>query len=81
MSHTLPNLLQRTHEVRGDHVFYRFGNGLVIKTEIFNKPDKLRILGLGSPQGSLMNHLLNFPEVDQHSGQFFGTNPHQSLRP
>jgi Methyltransferase small domain len=65
MTQPLPNLLQRTHEVQGDHVFYRFGNDLVIKTEIFNKPDKLRVLGLGSPQGSLMNHLLNFPVVVQ----------------
>jgi hypothetical protein len=59
----LPNLLQRTHEFRGDQVFYRFGNGLTLKTEIFRKNDRLRILPLGTPQGSLMNHVLNFPEV------------------
>jgi hypothetical protein len=69
MSHSLPNL-QRTHEVQGDHVFSRLGNGLIIKTEIFNKNDKLRILGLGSPQGSLMNHMLNFPEVVQDKEVF-----------
>ena len=60
---TLPDLLDRSSEVRGEEVIYRFANGLTIKTEIFNKDDKLRILPLGSPQGSLMNHMLNFPEV------------------
>jgi hypothetical protein len=59
----LPNLLQRTHEVQGDQILYRFGNGLLIKTEIFRKPDRLRILPLGAPQGSLMNHMLHFPDV------------------
>jgi len=70
MTQPLPNLLQRTREVQGDHVFYRFGNGLVIKTDIFNKNDRLRILGLGSPQGGLMNHMLNFPEVVQDKDVF-----------
>jgi hypothetical protein len=59
----LPNLLQRTHEVQGDQMLYRFGNGLFIKTEIFRKHDRLRILPLGAPQGSLMNHMLHFPDV------------------
>jgi len=59
----LPNLLQRSREVQGERVLYRFGNGLKIKTEIFRKNDRLRILPLGSPQGSFMNHILNFPEV------------------
>ncbi len=59
----LPNLLQRTHEVQGDQMLYRFGNGLLIKTEIFRKHDRLRILPLGAPQGSLMNHMLHFPDV------------------
>ena len=60
-SKTLPDLLQRTHEVRGEEVFYRFSNGLTIKTEVLSKNDRLRILSLGTPQGSLMNHMLNFP--------------------
>jgi hypothetical protein len=60
---TLPDLLQRTFEVRGDEALYRFANGLEIRTEVFNKDDPMRILPLGTPQGSLMNHLLNFPEV------------------
>ena len=60
---TLPDLLGRTSEVRGEEVIYRFANGLTIKTEVWNKDDKLRILPLGSPQGSLMNHMLHFPEV------------------
>ncbi len=61
----LPDLLQRTREVSGEEVVYRFANGLTIKTEIFNKPDRLRILPLGSPQGALMNHVLNFPHTVQ----------------
>jgi len=60
---TLPDLLQQTREASGEEVLYRFANGLTIKTEIFNKGDRLRILPLGSPQGSLMNHMLNFPET------------------
>ena len=59
----LPDLLERTSEVRGEEVIYRFANGLTVKTEIWNKDDKLRILPLASPQGSLMNHMLHFPEV------------------
>lgn len=61
--HSIPDLLQRTHEVRGDDVIYHFSNGLTIRTEVAQKADRLRILGLGSPQGGLMNHLLNFPQV------------------
>lgn len=57
----LPDLLRRTREVRGDEVLYRFANGLTIKTEVFDKADSMRILPLGNPQGSLMNHVLGFP--------------------
>jgi SAM-dependent methyltransferase len=60
---TLPDLLQQTREIHGDEVLYHFVNGLTIKTEIFSKNDRLRILPLGTPQGSLMNHMLQFPEV------------------
>ena len=59
----LPDLLQRSREVKGDEIFYRFSNGLMIKSEVFNKRDRRRILPLGSPQGSLMNHVLGFPET------------------
>jgi methyltransferase family protein len=59
----LPDLVQYSREFRSDQVLYSFGNGLRIKTEIFSKNDRLRILPLGTPQGSLMNHVLNFPEV------------------
>lgn len=59
----LPDLLQLSREVQGEQVLYRFGNGLRIKAEIFRKNDRLRILPLGTPQGSLMNHMLNYPEV------------------
>jgi hypothetical protein len=59
----LPDLLGRTSEVHGEEVLYRYANGLAIKTEVWNKADKRRILPMGTPQGSLMNHLLHFPEV------------------
>ncbi len=58
----LPDLVQRTREVSGDEVLFRFGNGLQVKSEIFQKSDSLRILPLGGPQACLMNHLLHFPE-------------------
>ena len=57
----LPDRLGRTREARGDQVLYRFANGLTIRTERFGKPDALRILPLGSPQGAVMNHLASFP--------------------
>ena len=56
------NLLQKTVEVRGDLVTYRFGNGLVVRTETLGKRDPLRILPLGGPQSTLMNYMLNAPE-------------------
>ncbi|MFC1588052.1 methyltransferase [Planctomycetota bacterium] len=59
---TIPNLLNRSHEVNGNIVTYRFGNGLIVKTEIFKKNDPQRILPLGGPQGTLMNFMLNSPE-------------------
>jgi hypothetical protein len=59
----LQDLLLQTRAVDGDDVVYRFANGLTIKTEIFDKNDRLRILPLGSPQSSLMNHMLGFPEI------------------
>jgi Methyltransferase small domain len=60
---TLPDRLGQTREVRGEEVFYRFANGLTIKTEVAHKADPRRILPLGTPQGSLMNHMLNFPDT------------------
>ncbi len=60
---TLPDLLGRTSEVHGEEIWYRFAGGLTITTERLDKDDALRILPLGSPQGSLMNHMANFPEV------------------
>ncbi len=59
----LEDLLERTREVRGEEVVYGFSNGLRIKTEVFNKRDRRRILPLGSPQGCLMNRILGFPET------------------
>ncbi len=63
MKNTVPNLLNRTEEYKDDQILYRFGNGLLIKTENIMKRDTLRILPLGNPQGALMNYMLNFPEV------------------
>jgi len=60
---TLPDLLGRRTEVRGEEVLYRFANGLTIKSEVFDKGDPLRILPLGSPQRALMNHMANFPGI------------------
>lgn len=66
----LSDRLQWTREVSGDQVLYRLEGGLRIRTEVFHKADTLRILPLGTPQGSIMNHLLNFPEV-VHGMQVF----------
>ena len=74
----IPDRLQRTVEVLGEEIFYRFANGFTIKTEQLGKQDPWRILPLGSPQGSLMNHVLNFPEIarDQHVFEpFAGAGP------
>lgn len=59
----LPDLLRWQREVLGDEVWYRFANGLTVKTEVFHKADAQRILPLGRPQGSLLNHMVNFPDV------------------
>lgn len=58
----LPDRVQRSQRVRGEEVLHRFGNGLTLVTEVLHKADRLRILPLGTPQGALMNHLLNFPD-------------------
>jgi hypothetical protein len=57
------NLLHRTQEVHGDQILYRFSNGLVVKTERLGAKTPLRILGLGSPQNTLLNYMLNSFEV------------------
>jgi hypothetical protein len=62
-SNTLPDLLQQTREIRADEILYRFANGLMIKSEVFDKQDPLRLLPLGRPQSGLMNHMANFPEI------------------
>jgi release factor glutamine methyltransferase len=67
---SIPDLLQRTHEICGDEIIYRFANDLIIKAELLRKPDKLRVLGLGSPQGGLMNRLLNFPQIVEGKSVF-----------
>jgi hypothetical protein len=57
----LPNLLNWRRDVDGVNVTYHFGNGLEVQTEILMKNDPNRILPLGGPQGTLINHMLNFP--------------------
>ena len=64
------NLLHRTQEVHGDQILYRFGNGLVVKTERLGTKTPLRILGLGSPQNTLLNYMLNFFETLQNKDVF-----------
>jgi hypothetical protein len=62
-SSALPDLLLRTSELVGGEIRYRFANGLVIHAEPLRKDDPLRVLPLGAPQGAVMNHLANFPEL------------------
>jgi hypothetical protein len=64
------NLLYRTQEVHGDQILYRFGNGLVVETERLSVKTPLRILGLGSPQNTLLNYMLNSFEVLQNKDVF-----------
>ena len=66
----IANLLHRTQEVQGDQILYRFGNGLVVKTERLGAKTPLRILGLGSPQNTLLNYMLNVFETLQHKDVF-----------
>jgi predicted nicotinamide N-methyase len=66
----IANLLQRTHEVHGEQMLYRFGNGLIVKTEHLGVKTPLRILGLGSPQNTLLNYMLNFPDTLSNKDAF-----------
>ncbi len=67
---SLPDLLQWSRTPEGDEVLYRFCNGMQIRTEAFHKADSLRILPLGSPQGAMMNHLLNNPGMTRDKRVF-----------
>lgn len=69
-ANSLPDRVGQTSEAEGDEVLYRFSNGLAIRTEVFLKRDPRRILPLGGPQCSLMNHMLGFPEM-LHEKQVF----------
>ena len=61
-ANALPNPLGRTRsEEQGCWVF-RFANGLVVHTDPFLKPDPARVLPLGGPQDTVLNHLVCFPE-------------------
>lgn len=59
---SIPDSLHHRREAVDDSIINHFANGLTIRTEAFLKADSLRILPLGGPQCSLMNHLLHFPE-------------------
>ena len=59
---SLSDRVQRISTTDGDDVIHKFANGLTLRTEIFLKSDSRRILPLGSAQGSLMNHMLHFPD-------------------
>jgi hypothetical protein len=59
----LSDLVQHRRDVDGEVTTHRFANGLTVKTEAFLKRDPLRILPLGGPQCSLMNHMLHFPDA------------------
>ena len=58
----LHDRVQRISTTDGDDVIHKFANGLTLRTEVFLKSDSRRILPLGSAQGSLMNHMLHFPD-------------------
>lgn len=66
----IANLLHRTQEIHGEQMLYRFGNGLVVRTEHLGAKTPLRILGLGSPQNTLLNYMLNFFETLQNKDVF-----------
>lgn len=57
----LPELFQQTRKTLGKEVFYRFANGSQIKAASGYKSVPGRILGLGTPHGSMMHHMLRFP--------------------
>ncbi|MFE6311718.1 methyltransferase [Streptomyces rochei] len=57
----LSNLASPAHEIDGDVITYRFSNGLVIRAEVPEKDDPLRILSLTRLQGAVLNYLMNSP--------------------
>jgi len=57
------NRLGKLREQVGDTLFFRYDNGLVVRTEAFMKRDRARVLPLGGPQDTLLNRLFHAPEL------------------
>ncbi len=62
MSESLPNVLGRTREEQGDRLVYRYANGLTVQTDKMVRGDAHRVLPIGGPQETLLNHLLHHPD-------------------
>jgi hypothetical protein len=58
----LPNKLGRTRSEEGACWVHRFENGLVVLTDPFLTKQRARVLPLGGPQDTILNHLVSFPE-------------------
>jgi len=62
MEPVLPNRIVRTLQPGADGMLYRFEHGLEIRTDVPLAKDRGRVLGLGTPQATLMNYMLCRPE-------------------
>ncbi|MGH7288092.1 MAG: RsmD family RNA methyltransferase [Myxococcota bacterium] len=62
MDPALPHRIARTTEPDGDGLLFRFGHGLEIRTDKPLAADARRVLALGTPQATLMNYMLCWPE-------------------
>jgi hypothetical protein len=58
----LPNRVIRTTQADGDGLLHRFAHGLEVRTDKFLSADPMRVLALGTPQATLMNYMLSWPE-------------------
>jgi SAM-dependent methyltransferase len=58
----LPNRVARSVATDGDGRLFHYENGLVIRTDAPLAPSRERVLGLGTPQATLMNYMLCRPE-------------------
>jgi SAM-dependent methyltransferase len=58
----LPNRVARSVSSVGDGRLFRYENGLEIRTDAPLAPSRDRVLGLGTPQATLMNYMLCRPD-------------------
>jgi hypothetical protein len=58
----LPNRVIRATQDDADGLLHRFEHGLEIRTDKFLAADPMRVLALGTPQATLMNYMLCWPE-------------------